>query len=980
MTRSPVYVAGVGMTPFQSPKKSAASAANPAGDYFDLAVSACVKALLDAGLTYDDVDQGVGCYVFGDSACAQRVFYTLGMTGIPIYNVHNYCSSGSSGLYMANQFIQAGTADCVLVVGFDKMYPGALPQIYKDRENPLGRILNLSKQFIPEGQAQSAGWTPQLYANAQTEYLEKYGPQGAKKEHFSAITSINRTHGMNNPYSQLRQAVSAAEVASSPTTGAAAAVVVSERFLQSHPYLKDSAIVVKGQAMATDSPKLYEPPSAIELIGSDMTRRAARNAYREAGLTSSDVQVVELHDCFTTNEMCALEDLGLAAQGEGWKLVAEGAITYLPDSESKRTSPGWIVNPSGGLISKGHPLGATGLAQITELVWHLRGWAENRTVPGTKYCLQHNMGLGGATVVSILGRADGQTAPRTCDKSDGRQRLGYNPALEARGIREEDFDAVHKLLRTSVEWVGPPQDREPDALPVKDARLRQSDRNSRERPPSDAPVSFLGPAIDYLDAPLVGHDIDSHSSSENNTLFFDFSAFSRNALDLWCSSSTALPEPPYGDVFPLEDPEGLDLNLCEGVLPSALSPQNIHQTTIAPQLPNPEQDSRRNGNQAEEGINPVASKDNHLLREVVPNFRRIATGMFYAPDVSNNGSDESIRRRGEALGVYFQESVFVPSVTNIDIPSWRSLCRRILHRAQSSSIVSNAVVALAQLHFVKFPPSAERGKEPQVLRNGYNLAQYLYIFAKETLGNGLDFLQKEPSESLRLELLVALFLLSCFELIDKEDIHRAHQLKWADNLLEGIEQSDFMVQQIIHLMLLCDARVVTLGGNGILPRKPPPLPSGPYTPVSPATNYNQATESSRQDTGEVHRQNEIRPRSPPPDRLAKRPRQLERSGQEYSPLSLSTLKESILRDAVYFHHRSEQFLRRVAMLDRHRRPRGTPEDEVEVTASARSIINDLHRLWDERPAILDSDRQELSQVLHPELARDVARLLCVFRA
>jgi hypothetical protein len=218
------------------------------------------------------------------------------------------------------------------------------------------------------------------------------------------------------------------------------------------------------------------------------------------------------------------------------------------------------------------------------------------------------------------------------------------------------------------------------------------------------------------------------------------------------------------------------------------------------------------------------------------------------------------------------------------------------------------------------------------------------------------------------------------QLIDKEDIHRAHQLKWADNLLEGIEQSDFMVQQIIHLMLLCDARVVTLGGNGILPRKPPPLPSGPYTPVSPATNYNQATESSRQDTGEVHRQNEIRPRSPPPDRLAKRPRQLERSGQEYSPLSLSTLKESILRDAVYFHHRSEQFLRRVAMLDRHRRPRGTPEDEVEVTASARSIINDLHRLWDERPAILDSDRQELSQVLHPELARDVARLLCVFRA
>lgn len=181
-------------------------------------------------------------------------------------------------------------------------------------------------------------------------------------------------------------------------------------------------------------------------------------------------------------------------------------------------------------------------------------------------------------------------------------------------------------------------------------------------------------------------------------------------------------------------------------------------------------------------------------------------------------------------------------------------------------------------------------------------------------------------------------------------------------------------------MLLCDARVVTLGGNGILPRRPPPLPSGPYTPVSPATNYNQAAENDHQHTNEVNSQTETRPCSPPPDQLAKRPKQFERPGQECISLVLSTLRESILRDAVYFHHRSEQFLRRVAMLDRHRRPRGTPEDEVEVTASARHIINDLHKLWDERPAIMDSDRQELSQVLHSELARDVARLLCVFRA
>lgn len=143
---------------------------------------------------------------------------------------------------------------------------------------------------------------------------------------------------------------------------------MSEKFLQSHPYLKESAVVIKGQALATDSVTLYEPPSAIELIGSDMTRRAARLAYQQASLTPQDVQIVELHDCFTTNEMCALEGLGLAAEGEAWKLVDKGGITYAPgNAAQKKAGPGWIVNPSGGLISKGHPLGATGLAQTTEL-------------------------------------------------------------------------------------------------------------------------------------------------------------------------------------------------------------------------------------------------------------------------------------------------------------------------------------------------------------------------------------------------------------------------------------------------------------------------------------------------------------------------------------------------------------------------------------------------------------------------------------
>lgn len=157
---SATYVAGVGMTPFNSPKKSASLAVNPDSDYLDLAVEAGVKALLDAGLTYDSVDQGVGSYVFGDSTCAQRVFYALGMTGVPIINVNNYCSAGSTGLWLANQAIRSGQADCVLCIGFDKMYPGPLPQIYKDRTNPLSRILDLSKTQIPEADKgkPSPGW------------------------------------------------------------------------------------------------------------------------------------------------------------------------------------------------------------------------------------------------------------------------------------------------------------------------------------------------------------------------------------------------------------------------------------------------------------------------------------------------------------------------------------------------------------------------------------------------------------------------------------------------------------------------------------------------------------------------------------------------------------------------------------------------------------------------------------------------------
>ncbi|KAG5746705.1 hypothetical protein H9Q70_010597 [Fusarium xylarioides] len=465
------FVVGVGMTPFNSPKKSASHAANPEADYLDLGVEAGVKALLDAGITYDQVDQGIGCYVFGDSTCAQRVFYGLGMTGIPIFNVNNYCSSGSTGLWLGNQAVRSGDADCVLVIGFDKMYPGALPQIHTDRENPLSRILDLSKTHIPKEYRNkpSPGWTPQLYANAQAEYLKSYGPQGAERSDFAQITSINRSHGTKNPYSQLSKPVSAQDVLDSPvvsgditrlqccpsSTGAAAAVLVSESFLAARPHLRKSAVEIAGQALATDSPILFEKNSAIELIGSNMTRQAAKKAYKQANIEARDISIVELHDCFTTNEMCALEGLGLAAEGQAWKLVRDGGITYGPDGRAGKDGKGWIVNPSGGLIYKGHPLGATGLAQCAELVWHLRGWTSSRSVPSTKFCLQHNMGLGGATVVTIYKRFDGNVTPgptETRPEDDGRMRLGYNPAEEAKAISRSDWKSVKAHGHGSSDW------------------------------------------------------------------------------------------------------------------------------------------------------------------------------------------------------------------------------------------------------------------------------------------------------------------------------------------------------------------------------------------------------------------------------------------------------------------------------------------------------------------------------------------------
>lgn len=228
-----------------------------------------------------------------------------------------------------------------------------------------------------------------------------------------------------------------------PTSdGAAAAVLVSQAFLDARPALKEQAILIAGQCLATDTPNLFNR-SAIELVGYSMSELAAKTALAEANTSPDEVRVCELHDCFSANEMVTIEALGLAPRGKAHELIRQGGITY---------GGKVVINPSGGLISKGHPLGATGLAQCAELVWHLRGWANNRSVSDTKVALQHNLGLGGAVVVTVYKRHDGSKAVDVQDEEVGRRNgLGYNPATRARGFTREDVNKVRSRKARS-EW------------------------------------------------------------------------------------------------------------------------------------------------------------------------------------------------------------------------------------------------------------------------------------------------------------------------------------------------------------------------------------------------------------------------------------------------------------------------------------------------------------------------------------------------
>lgn len=389
-----VIVAGVGMIPFVKP-----SAAEP---YTVMGPRAIRLALEDAGVSYEQIQQVYAGYVYGDSTCGQRVAYEVGMTGVPLVNLNNNCSTGSTALFLARQAIESGAIDCALAFGFEQMLPGALGSMFKDRPDPMDKWNAQSQALQP---APGMPPAPHLFGGAGLEYQQKYG---TKSETFAKISEKARKHAQHNDKAIFRELLTVEQIMATPqiygvltrvqccppTCGAAAAVLVSERFAKKHGIRSDIAIL--GQAMTTDFASTFEAGSMIKAVGFDMSKAAAQQVYEQAGIGASDIDVCELHDCFTTNELVTYEALGFTPEGTAEKFIWDGDNTY---------GGKVVTNPSGGLLSKGHPLGATGLAQCTELVEQLRGRSGVRQVEGARLGLQHNIGIGGACVVTLYGKA-----------------------------------------------------------------------------------------------------------------------------------------------------------------------------------------------------------------------------------------------------------------------------------------------------------------------------------------------------------------------------------------------------------------------------------------------------------------------------------------------------------------------------------------------------------------------------------------------
>ncbi|KAG6874154.1 hypothetical protein C0995_005572 [Termitomyces sp. Mi166 len=417
--------------------------------FIKMGLEAATKALLDAGITYDLVESAYVGYVYGDSTCGQRALYSLGMTGIPVVNVNNNCSTGSSALFLANSAVKHGQTECSIALGFERMKPGSLGSNWPDRKPPMAlfssRMVELEQESVGENHGPNA---PRMFGDGAQEYFNKYG---GNVETLAKISSKNHKHSLNNPYSQFRNGWSVEQVLNgkkinkqltvfmcSPTSdGAACCIVASEDFVHKHG-LENQAIEIVATTLTTDSPAAFGN-SAMDLVGYTMTKNAAEKVFKEAGFAPGEgrdqVGVVELHDCFAANELLTYPALGLCKIDEAHKMVERGDNTY---------GGKFVVNPSGGLEAKGHPLGATGLGMHFYIMragpMQAQGLFDTADKRG-KYGLVHNVGLGGAVVVSLLRRPEFYKPGGV----DGRTRLGYNHAHECRPVTMADVNKVKSV-------------------------------------------------------------------------------------------------------------------------------------------------------------------------------------------------------------------------------------------------------------------------------------------------------------------------------------------------------------------------------------------------------------------------------------------------------------------------------------------------------------------------------------------------------
>ncbi|KAI0072356.1 thiolase-like protein [Panus rudis PR-1116 ss-1] len=437
------FIVGVGCTAFIKPRGLRSTE--------DMGLEAATKALLDAGITYDQIETAFVGYCYGDSTSGQRALYNLGLTGIPITNVNNNCSTGSTALFHANNMVKSGLVNCALALGFERMARGSLGSNFPDRPSPMQALNEASAEVegsLSTGQNFGPG-APRMFANAGQEYFDKYG---ATIEHLAQIASKNHKHSVNNPYSQFRDGWSVEQVLNAPkitkqltkfmcsptSDGAACCIVASEDFVHAHG-LENQAIEIVGQSLTTDDPSTFESKSAMNVVGYNMSKSCAEQVFAQAGFGPGEgrdkVGVVELHDCFASNELITYEALGLCEVGKAHKMVENRDNTY---------GGKYVINPSGGLEAKGHPLGATGLGMHFYITMQLRNWAGPMQAPGLfdasdkrgKYGLVHNIGLGGAVVCSLLRRPEFYKE----GGEDGRSRLGYNHAHECRRVSMADVE------------------------------------------------------------------------------------------------------------------------------------------------------------------------------------------------------------------------------------------------------------------------------------------------------------------------------------------------------------------------------------------------------------------------------------------------------------------------------------------------------------------------------------------------------------